>query len=44
MLERLKEKVLAANLHLPEYKLTAFTWGNASAIDPESQLVVIKPS
>lgn len=44
MLERLKEKVLEANLRLPEYKLAAFTWGNASAIDPESQLVVIKPS
>jgi len=44
MLEALKEKVLAANLQLPEYGLVKFTWGNASEIDRESGLVVIKPS
>lgn len=44
MLEELKEKVLRANLLLPEYKLVTFTWGNVSGIDRESGLVVIKPS
>lgn len=43
-LERLKEHVLAANLELPAYRLALFTWGNASAIDRERGLVVIKPS
>ena len=44
MLEQLKEKVLAANLQLPEYGLVKFTWGNASERDPETGLIVIKPS
>ena len=44
MLEQLKEKVLKANLMLPKYGLVTFTWGNASEIDRESGLVVIKPS
>ena len=44
MLERLKQKVLEANLLLPKYGLVTFTWGNVSAIDRESGLVVIKPS
>ena len=44
MLEELKEKVLKANLLLPEYKLITFTWGNVSGIDRERGLVVIKPS
>lgn len=44
MLELLKEKVLRANLLLPEYKLVTFTWGNVSGIDREKGLVVIKPS
>ncbi|MBR1740112.1 MAG: L-ribulose-5-phosphate 4-epimerase [Ruminococcus sp.] len=44
MLEELKEKVLRANLLLPEYGLVKFTWGNASEIDRKSGLVVIKPS
>lgn len=44
MLEKLKKEVLAANLALPKYGLVTFTWGNASAIDRESGLVVIKPS
>lgn len=44
MLEELKQKVLEANLLLPKYGLVVFTWGNASAIDRESGLVVIKPS
>ncbi len=44
MLEQLKEKVCRANLLLPKYNLVTFTWGNVSAIDRESGLVVIKPS
>ena len=44
MLKDLKEQVLAANLMLPEHDLVTFTWGNVSAIDRSSGLVVIKPS
>lgn len=44
MLEQLKEEVLKANLALPAYGLVTFTWGNVSAIDPETNYVVIKPS
>ena len=44
MLELLKEKVCAANLKLVAHGLVLFTWGNVSAIDPETRLVAIKPS
>lgn len=44
MLEKLKEIVCKANLELPKYGLVTFTWGNVSAIDKETELVVIKPS
>lgn len=44
MLENLKEKVLKANLDLVKYGVVIFTWGNVSAIDKETGLVVIKPS
>lgn len=44
MLETLKKTVLEANLALPRYGLVTFTWGNVSAIDRASGLVVIKPS
>ncbi|MGQ1885469.1 L-ribulose-5-phosphate 4-epimerase [Serratia marcescens] len=44
MLNDLKRQVLAANLSLPAYGLVTFTWGNVSAIDRQSGLVVIKPS
>ena len=44
MLEQLKRDVLEANLELPKYGLVTFTWGNVSGYDPESGLVVIKPS
>ncbi len=44
MLEELKERVLKANLDLVRHGLVIFTWGNVSAIDRESGLVVIKPS
>lgn len=44
MLEELKEKVFQANLQLVKYGLVVLTWGNVSAIDKETNLVVIKPS
>ncbi|ASB48798.1 L-ribulose-5-phosphate 4-epimerase [Alkalitalea saponilacus] len=44
MLEKLKQDVCKANLDLVKYGLVIFTWGNVSAIDRESGLVVIKPS
>lgn len=44
MLEQLKLKVYQANIDLVKHGLVIFTWGNASAIDREKGLVVIKPS
>jgi L-ribulose-5-phosphate 4-epimerase len=44
MLKKLRETVLQANLALPRQGLVKYTWGNASARDAESGLVVIKPS
>lgn len=44
MLETLKKEVFEANLDLVKHGLVIFTWGNVSAIDKDSQLVVIKPS
>jgi L-ribulose-5-phosphate 4-epimerase len=44
MLEALKERVFRANLDMVKLGLVLFTWGNVSAIDRESGLMVIKPS
>ena len=44
MLEALKAEVCKANLDLVKHGLVIFTWGNVSAIDRESGLIVIKPS
>jgi len=44
MLEALKEEVFHANLDLVKHGLVIFTWGNVSAIDRATGLVVIKPS
>ncbi|MBN7120518.1 MULTISPECIES: L-ribulose-5-phosphate 4-epimerase [Erwinia] len=44
MLEQLKQQVLEANLALPKHGLVVFTWGNVSALDRDSGLMVIKPS
>lgn len=44
MLEELKKRVCEANLQLPKLGLVVFTWGNASGIDREKGLFVIKPS
>lgn len=44
MLEKLKERVFACNQQLSSQGLVILTWGNASAYDPGSNYVVIKPS
>ena len=44
MLEKLKKSVFEANLEIVKHGLVIFTWGNVSGYDPESGLVVIKPS
>jgi L-ribulose-5-phosphate 4-epimerase len=44
MLERLKEQLHRLHLELPKNELVKWTGGNVSARDPETGLVVIKPS
>lgn len=44
MLEKLKQQVYEANMELPRRGLITYTWGNASGIDRDSNLFVIKPS
>lgn len=44
MLEKLKAEVCQANLDLVAEGLVIQTWGNASAVDHERGVVVIKPS
>lgn len=44
MLEQLKEQLYTLHLELPKNDLVKWTGGNVSARDPESGLVVIKPS
>jgi L-ribulose-5-phosphate 4-epimerase len=44
MLEQLKEQTLEANLEIVRRGLVLYTFGNASGIDRERGLVVIKPS
>lgn len=44
MLEELKQEVFKANIELVKQGLVIHTWGNVSGRDPESGLVVIKPS
>ncbi len=44
MLDALKKIVWEANLMLPKHGLVTFTWGNVSAVDRQTGLVVIKPS
>ena len=43
-LRELREKVCALHAELPRNNLVAWTSGNISARDPETNLVVIKPS
>lgn len=44
MLKNLRQAVYEANMELPRKGLVIYTWGNASGIDREKGLVVIKPS
>lgn len=44
LLEKLRHEVCELHLELPRNNLVAWTSGNISARDPESGLVVIKPS
>lgn len=44
MLEVLKKRVFEQNIALVKHGLVVLTWGNVSARDPETGLVVIKPS
>ncbi len=44
MLEKLKAEVCQANLDLVTEGLVIQTWGNASAVDRERRVMVIKPS
>jgi L-ribulose-5-phosphate 4-epimerase len=44
MLEQLKEELHHLHLELPRHDLVKWTGGNISARDPETGLVVIKPS
>jgi L-ribulose-5-phosphate 4-epimerase len=44
MLQRLREQVLEANLELVRKGLVLYTFGNASGISRDDNLVVIKPS
>ena len=44
MLEELKNNVFKANIDLVKKGLVIFTWGNVSAIDFDTRLIVIKPS
>jgi len=44
LVEKLREEVLEANLELVRRGLVLYTFGNASGVDREQGLVVIKPS
>ena len=44
LLEKLREEVLEANLELVRRGLVLYTFGNASGVDREQGLMVIKPS
>lgn len=44
MLTALREEVLTMNLQLPANRLVVWSGGNVSGRDPESGLIVIKPS
>ena len=44
MLEKLKKRVYEQNIALVKHGLVVLTWGNVSAKDEETGLIVIKPS
>ena len=43
-LQKMKQRVLESNLALVKHGLVTLTWGNASEIDRDAGIVVIKPS
>ncbi len=43
-LARLREEVYELHMELPKYELVVWTMGNISARDPDTGLIVIKPS
>jgi hypothetical protein len=43
LLRKLREEVLEANLELVQRGLVLYTFGNASGVDREQGLLVIKP-
>ncbi|MCJ0953057.1 L-ribulose-5-phosphate 4-epimerase [Mammaliicoccus sciuri] len=43
-LTQMRENVYQANIQLPKYNLVKFTWGNASEINRDLGIIVIKPS
>jgi L-ribulose-5-phosphate 4-epimerase len=44
MYKSLKEEAWEANMEIPRRGLAIYTWGNASALDPEKGVFAIKPS
>ena len=44
MLEDLRQEVYEANIALPKYNLVSWMSGNVSGRDPDTGLIVIKPS
>ena len=44
MIEQLKQRVFEQNIALVKHNLVVLTWGNVSARDAETGLIVIKPS
>ena len=44
IIAKMKERVFNANLQLPEWGLVQLTWGNASEVNRDLGVIVIKPS
>ena len=44
MYKTLKEEAYEANMEIPKRNLAIYTWGNASAFDPDKGVFAIKPS
>src|SRR5512142_1363831 len=44
MLEKMRQEIFELNLELPRHGLVVMTSGNVSGRDPETNLVIIKPS
>ena len=44
IIAKMKERVFNANLQLPEWGLVQLTWGNASEVNRDLGVIVIKPN